>query len=155
MNDITTTASDLHGLPQHMDPGRRELLTCSLLYSFQKAIGAQACLPRPVIAAMHSVVLGLVRRRRALRLFSDATFREKEANVGLAADTGTLARAPKLVGNASLSYELALSASTFGAEEVLLLLGLVSRVVPGSRAEVVRAAIGVCGGRRVEECRGD
>ena len=60
-------------------------------------------------------------------------------------------RGPKIVGNASLSHELALSASTFGAEEALLLLGLVSRVVPGSRAEAVRAVIGVCEGRRVGE----
>jgi hypothetical protein len=65
---------------------------------------------------MHNVVLRLVRRRHALRVFSDATFREKEANVGLAADM-------KLAGNASQSHELALLASRLGAEEALLLLG--------------------------------
>ena len=60
---------------------------------------------------------------------------------GLAADTGTLARMPKLAANASLVRELALSARTFSAEEALRSLGVVSRVVPGSRAEVACAAI--------------
>jgi delta(3,5)-delta(2,4)-dienoyl-CoA isomerase len=140
----------MHGLPQRTDPSRRELLTCSLLYDFQKTIGAPACLPRPMLAAMHNVVLGIVRRRRALRLFSEATFGEKEANVGLAADTGTLARVPQLVGYTSLSHGLCARARL--AE---LLLGLMSRVVSGSRSEVVRAAIGVCGGHGVEGSRGD
>jgi hypothetical protein len=49
-----------------------------------------------MLAAMHNVVLGLVRRRRTCAApFPTATFSEKEANVGLAADTGTLARAPR------------------------------------------------------------
>jgi hypothetical protein len=103
-----------------------------------------------MLAAMHNVVLGLVRRRRALRVFSEATFGEKEANVGLAADTGTLARVPKLVGYTSLSHGLCARARL--AE---LLLGLMSPVVSGSRSEVVRAAIGVLGGHRVEGSRGD
>jgi delta(3,5)-delta(2,4)-dienoyl-CoA isomerase len=98
-----------------------------------------------VIAAVHGLAYGLgldalcaVDVRWAA---SDATFSIKEVDVGLAADLGTLARGPKLVGNASLWHELALSARTFGAEEAMGSLGLVSRVVPGSRAEVVRAAI--------------
>ena len=74
---------------------------------------------------------------------SDAAFSIKEVDVGLAADTGALARMPKLVGGgrASLLGELALSARVFGAEEARQELGFVSRVVQGSRAEVVRAAI--------------
>ena len=74
---------------------------------------------------------------------SDAAFCIKEVDVGLAADTGTLARMPKLVGGgrASLLSELALSARVFGAEEARQELGFVSRVVQGSREEVVRAAI--------------
>jgi delta(3,5)-delta(2,4)-dienoyl-CoA isomerase len=137
--------SDLHALPQHTDPARRALLTRSHLRDFQNAIGAPARIPQPVIAAVHGVAYGLaldalcaVDVRWAA---SDAVFSIKEVDVGLAADTGTLARVPKLVGNASLLNELALSARTFGAEEAQRSLGLVSRVVPGSRAEVVRAAI--------------
>jgi delta(3,5)-delta(2,4)-dienoyl-CoA isomerase len=115
------------------------------LRDFQHAIGAPARIPQPVIAAIHGTAFGL-----ALDLLcavdvrwaaSDAAFSIKEVDVGLAADSGTLARMPKLAANASLLHELALSARTFSAEEALRSLGFVSRVVPGSRAEVVRAAI--------------
>ena len=64
----------------------------------------------------------------------------QEVDVGLAADIGTLARLPKLTGNASLAAELALTARPFTAAEALT-LGLVSRVVPGSRDAVVAAAL--------------
>ena len=138
--------SDLHALPEHTDTSRRALLTRAHLRDFQNAIGAPARIPQPVIAAIHGTAVGL-----ALDLLcavdvrwaasDDATFCIKEVDVGLAADTGTLARMPKLAANASLVRELALSARTFGAEEALRSLGFVSRVVPGSRAEVVRAAI--------------
>ena len=74
---------------------------------------------------------------------SDATFSIKEVDVGLAADIGTLARGPGRAfgANASLLFELALSGRTFGADEARAALGLVSRVVPGSRAQVVGAAL--------------
>ncbi|KAI9437306.1 ClpP/crotonase-like domain-containing protein, partial [Lactarius indigo] len=71
---------------------------------------------------------------------ADAAFSIKEVDVGLAPDIGTLARLPRLVGNLSLFHELALTGRVFGAQDVLG-LGLVSRVVPGSRDEVVRAAL--------------
>ena len=144
-NESTCAVSDLHALPKHTDTGRRALLTRAHLRTFQNAIDAPARIPQPVIAAVHGTALGL-----ALDMLcavdvrwaaSDAVFSIKEVDVGLAADTGTLARMPKLVANASLVRELALSARTFGAEEAQRSLGFVSRVVPGSRAEVVRAAI--------------
>ena len=110
----------------------------------QHAIGAPARIPQPVIAAVHGVAFGLaldalgaVDVRWAA---ADASFSIKEVDVGMAADLGTLARVPKLVGNVSLLHELALSGRPFGADEALR-LGLISRVVPGSRADVVRAAI--------------
>jgi Enoyl-CoA hydratase/isomerase len=71
---------------------------------------------------------------------TDVSFCIKEVDAGLAADLGTLARVPKLIGNTSLLYELALEGRTFGAEEASR-LGLVSRVVDGSREQVVSAAI--------------
>lgn len=49
---------------------------------------------------------------------------------------------PKVVGNQSLAWELALTARTFSAAEGEK-LGLVSRVVPGSRQEVVQEAFKV------------
>jgi len=79
--------------------------------------------------------------RQPVRLAAaDAAFSIKEVDVGLAADIGTLARLPRLVGNASLLHELALTGRVFGAHDARR-LGLVSRVVPGSRDDVVRAAL--------------
>ena len=60
--------------------------------------------------------------------------------MGLAADIGTLARLPKVAGNQSFVNELALTGRDFSAAEAER-LGLVSRIVPGSRDEVVRAAL--------------
>lgn len=60
--------------------------------------------------------------------------------MGLAADIGTLARLPKVVGNHSLLHELAYTARNFSAAEAEK-LGLVSRVVQGSRDEVLAAAL--------------
>lgn len=61
-------------------------------------------------------------------------------DVGLAADIGTLARAPKATASASLLRELAYTARAFSAPEALS-LGFVSKVVPGGRDEVIAAAV--------------
>jgi hypothetical protein len=60
--------------------------------------------------------------------------------LGRRRNLATPARMLKLVGNASLLHRPALSARTFGAEEARS-LGLLSRVVPGLGAEVLRATI--------------
>jgi hypothetical protein len=57
----------------------------------------------------------------------------KEVDVWQAEDLGAPAR---ITGNAPLLHKLALSVRTFGAEEALQLLELLSRVVPGLGAEV-------------------
>lgn len=136
--------SELLTLPQHADPGRRALLIRTHVHEFQRAIGAPARIPQPVIAAVHGLAFGLAVDALCATdvrwAAADAAFSIKEVDVGLAADIGTLARVPRLVGNASLLHELALSGRTFGADEARA-LGLVSRVVRGSRAEVVRAAL--------------
>ena len=75
--------------------------------------------------------------RRALAA-SDAVSGIKEVDVRQAADLGTPAR---IIGNASLLHILALSLQTSGAEEALRLLGPLSRIVPGSRAEVLRTIV--------------
>ena len=64
----------------------------------------------------------------------------QESDVGLAADVGSLAYLPKLTGNQSLLRELAYTARNFSASEAEK-LGLVSRVVPGGRYQVVQAAL--------------
>lgn len=61
-------------------------------------------------------------------------------DAGLAADIGTLARLPKLTGNHSLVHELAFTSRNFNATEAEK-LGLVSKVVEGSRTEVLKAAL--------------
>jgi delta(3,5)-delta(2,4)-dienoyl-CoA isomerase len=144
---ITTkrcAVSDLLTPPRHTDPARRALLTRSYIRDFQHAIGAPTRTPQPVIGAVHGVAFGL-----ALDLLSaldvrlaasDAAFSIKEVDVGIAPDIGTLARMPRLVGNTSLLYELALTGRVFGARDALG-LGLVSRVIPGSRDDVVREAL--------------
>jgi len=143
-NTDDTKVSELLVLPQHEDPGRRGISTRTYIRDFQRAIGAPAYIPQPVIAAIHGPAFGLaldalgaVDVRWAA---ADVAFSIKEVDVGLAADLGTFARLPKLVGNASLLHELALSGRVFGAEEAVR-LGLVSRVVAGSREEVVGAAL--------------
>ena len=66
-------------------------------------------------------------------------------DVGLAADIGTLARLPKITGNESLLRELAFTARDFGVGEAVQ-LGFVSKVVEGSRDEVIsKSCRSVCG----------
>jgi delta(3,5)-delta(2,4)-dienoyl-CoA isomerase len=59
----------------------------------------------------------------------------QEVNVGLAADIGTLQRFPKIVGNDSLTRELALTGRLFGAAEAMH-IGFISQIVPGGRVQV-------------------
>ncbi|KAI9437304.1 ClpP/crotonase [Lactarius indigo] len=131
-------------LSRRSDPARHALSTRTHVRDFQHAIGAPARAPQPVIAAVHGVAFGLALDALGavdVRLAAaDAAFSIKEVDVGLAPDIGTLARLPRLVGNLSLFHELALTGRVFGAQDALG-LGLVSRVVPGSRDEVVRAAL--------------
>lgn len=64
----------------------------------------------------------------------------QEVKVGLAADIGTLQRLPKATGNGSLARELALTGRKFGPETAVQ-LGFVSRVVDGSRVQVIEEAV--------------
>lgn len=68
----------------------------------------------------------------------DVKISVKEVDIGLAADIGTLARLPKIVGNLSWVKEVALSARVFGADEALS-VGLVSQV-HDTKAQAVEAA---------------
>ncbi|TFY66857.1 hypothetical protein EVG20_g4239 [Dentipellis fragilis] len=136
--------SFLQSLPNTSDPGRRALAIRSTIFEFQNAIGAPQRCPQPVIAAVHGLAIGLgvdILSACDIRwAAADAVFSIKEVDVGLAADIGTLARLPKLTGNASLLLELALTARNFGPEEATQ-VGMVSKVVPGSHDEVVGAAL--------------
>ncbi|KAF9507508.1 hypothetical protein BS47DRAFT_1373879 [Hydnum rufescens UP504] len=71
---------------------------------------------------------------------SDTKFSIKEVDIGMVADIGTLARLPKITGNESLLRELAFTARPFGVAEASQ-LGFVSKVVEGSKDEVLAEAL--------------
>lgn len=138
---------DISDLGAFMDPGsdaaRTALRYQRSIRGLQASFDAIEALPVPVIAAVHGACYGagvdLVTACDVRWASADATFCVKEVDIGLAADVGTLARLPKVVGSASLVAELALTARTLGAAEALS-SGLVSRVVPGREQLLTSAA---------------
>ncbi|KAJ7605449.1 Delta2-dienoyl-CoA-isomerase [Mycena polygramma] len=126
------------------DAARKSLSTYHHLKEFQHAIGAPVRCTFPVIAAVHGLVVGLgidIISACDIRYAAEGTqFTIKEADVGLAADIGTLAYLPKITANHSLMRELAYTARLFSASEAAK-LGLLSAVIPGGREGVVKAAL--------------
>ncbi|TDL22425.1 ClpP/crotonase, partial [Rickenella mellea] len=126
------------------DPARRAFVLRQHILRFQHAISAVERCPFPVIAAVHGFALGLaidiITACDIRYAASDAVFAVKEVDIGLAADIGTLARLPKVAANQSLVRELAFTARNFSADEALS-LGLLSKVIQGTRREVVGAAL--------------
>ncbi|THH26853.1 hypothetical protein EUX98_g7342 [Antrodiella citrinella] len=126
------------------DPGRRALQIRAEVLTFQEAIAAPEKCLCPVIAAVHGIAFGLsidiILACDVRYAATDSVFSIKEVDVGLAADIGTLARLPKLAGNQSMVHELAYTARNFTAADGKK-MGLISKVVEGSRNEVVKAAI--------------
>ncbi|BGP56478.1 hypothetical protein JCM8202v2_004098 [Rhodotorula sphaerocarpa] len=111
--------------------------------TLQRAVSAIQDCEKPVVAAVHGICFGagldLVSACDIRLCAENTTFSIKEVDIGLAADIGSLQRLPRVTGNASLLYELALTARNFGPKEAVE-LGLVSRVVPegGAPGEKVR-----------------
>ncbi|KAJ7090727.1 Delta2-dienoyl-CoA-isomerase [Mycena belliarum] len=136
--------ADLANTGIRTDGARASLAIRQHILEFQHAISAPERCPFPVIAAVHGLVVGLgldIISACDIRYAAEnAQFTIKEVDVGLAADIGTLAHLPKITGNHSLMRELAYSARLFSATEAAQ-LGLLSRAVPGARAEVVAAAL--------------
>ena len=64
----------------------------------------------------------------------------QEVDVGLAADIGTLQRFPKIIGNDSITRELAFTGRKFNASEAVS-MGFVSRVVQGGLKGVEHEAM--------------
>ncbi|THH11318.1 hypothetical protein EW145_g744 [Phellinidium pouzarii] len=126
------------------DPARTAFVLREQILKFQGAISAMERCRHPVIFAAHGIVYGLgvdiACACDARYVASDAMFSIKEVDIALAADIGTLARISKITGNASIVSELALTARPFNAKEARA-FGFVSRVVSGSRTEVVQAAL--------------
>ncbi|KAJ7689568.1 Delta2-dienoyl-CoA-isomerase [Mycena rosella] len=131
-----------------VDPARNSIAMLRDIKEFQNAIIAPERCPFPVIVAVHGLVLGLgvdIISACDIRYAAEGTqFSVMEVNVGIAADIGTLAHLPKITGNHSLMRELAYTAGMFSAADAGR-LGLLSRIVPGGRAEVVDAALALAG----------
>ncbi|KAJ7029870.1 Delta2-dienoyl-CoA-isomerase, partial [Mycena alexandri] len=131
-----------------VDGARSALGLLQDIKAFQHAIGAPERCPFPVIVAVHGLALGLaidIVSACDIRYAAEsAQFSIKEVDIGLAADVGTLAYLPKIIGNHSLMRELAYSTAMFSAADAER-LGLLSRVVPGGRDEVVAAALALAG----------
>ncbi|CAI4215220.1 unnamed protein product [Parascedosporium putredinis] len=92
-----------------------------------------------VICILHGVSLGLaidIAVCADIRIAAEGTqLAVKEVDVGLAADIGSLARLPKVVGNSSWVKEVCLTARTFSPQEALA-VGFVSQVHPNKQAAV-------------------
>lgn len=94
---------------------------------------------------MHGISLGLaidIACCADIRICASNTrFAVKEVDIGLAADIGTLARLPKIVGSTSWVKEVCLTARDFSAQEALA-VGFVSQVHE-SKEKTVQVAIGI------------
>lgn len=115
------------------DVGRKGLHFIDHVAVMQDGVTAIELCLKPTVVVIHGACVGagvdLITACDVRLCDSDAFFCIKEAAVGLAADVGTLARLPKIVGNDSAVRELALTARNFSAGEAKD-LGLVSRVLP-------------------------
>ncbi|GAA5867363.1 hypothetical protein JCM8547_003321 [Rhodosporidiobolus lusitaniae] len=134
------------------DPARTALLVREYIALLQSCVSALQACQKPIVAACHGICYGAgldILSACDVRLCAsggeggrETRMAIKEVDIALAADIGSLQRLPKTTGNASLLYELALTARDFGPDEALQ-LGLVSRVVEGGREEVLREALRV------------
>jgi delta(3,5)-delta(2,4)-dienoyl-CoA isomerase len=92
-----------------------------------------------VICVCHGISIGLaidIATAADIRICASNTrFAVKEVDIGLAADIGTLARLPKVVGSASWVKDVCLSARDFTAHEALS-VGFVSSVHASKDAAV-------------------
>ncbi|KZS91833.1 ClpP/crotonase [Sistotremastrum niveocremeum HHB9708] len=158
--DLASFATMTKDSTGSLDPARHALYSKKYLTRFQAAISAVENCLHPVIAAVNGAAPGLsidIMTAADIRYASsDTRFSVKachlsylsewcltglqETLLGMAADIGTLARFPKVVGNQSLARELAFTGRNFTAEEALS-IGLVSKIVPGTRDDVIKAAL--------------
>jgi len=140
LHDAFATLGAIKGL----DPARVAYYYRDLLIAFQRALNAPEKANVAVICAMHGICIGLAYDLSLgcdIRyVASDAILSMPEVNLGFAGDVGQLARGPKAVYNKSMFTELACTAEKISADQALR-LGFCSRVVDGSRDQVVNAAL--------------
>ncbi|KAG5998732.1 hypothetical protein E4U52_005694 [Claviceps spartinae] len=125
------------------DPARRAKGWRGHIEEFQGCISEMERCEKPVICVLHAISIGLaidIACCADIRLAAQNTrFAVKEVDIGLAADIGTLARLPKIVGSTSWVKDVCLSARDFTAEEALQ-VGFVS-AVHDDKDKAVEAAL--------------
>uniref|UniRef100_A0A914DQG0 Delta(3,5)-Delta(2,4)-dienoyl-CoA isomerase, mitochondrial n=1 Tax=Acrobeloides nanus TaxID=290746 RepID=A0A914DQG0_9BILA len=113
------------------DAARRGRKLLEKIKTMQKAFTLIEECPKPVIAAVHGHCVGggidVITACDIRYASTDAVFSVKEVDIGLAADTGTLNRLPKIGLSDSWVRELSYTGRLFGAKEALE-HGLVSKV---------------------------
>ncbi|KAK4153617.1 ClpP/crotonase-like domain-containing protein [Chaetomidium leptoderma] len=114
-----------------LDGARRAAKLRRHVAEFQECISAVERCEKPVICVMHGISIGLaidIACCADIRVCAqDARFAVKEVDIGLAADIGSLARLPKVVGSQSWVKDVCLTARDFSAAEALS-VGFVSHV---------------------------
>ncbi|KAL7949575.1 ClpP/crotonase [Trichoderma barbatum] len=141
--DVQSAAKDQTLMADQKDPARKAKGIRAQIEEFQNSIGAMEKCEKPVICAMHGIALGLaidISCTADIRICASNTrFSVKEVDIGLAADIGTLARLPKIVGSTSWVKDVCLTARDFSAQEALA-VGFVSQVHEG-KEKTVQVAI--------------
>ncbi|KAH7148556.1 ClpP/crotonase-like domain-containing protein [Dactylonectria macrodidyma] len=115
----------------------------SHIEEFQDCVSAAEKCEKPIICVLHGISIGLAIDLSCcadIRICAANTrFAVKEVDIGLAADIGTLARLPKIVGSTSWVKDVCLSARDFSAQEAAA-VGFVSQV-HGSKELALQAAL--------------
>lgn len=128
------------------DIARRTLRMTPSIVAYQEAFSALESMAQPVVVAIQGACVGggvdLVTAADIRWCTSDAWFSVKEVDVGMAADVGSLARLPKLVGSTSLVKEWAYTGRKIPASEALS-SGLVSRVLPTTK-DLLQESLALC-----------
>merc|ERR1711970_761967 len=141
--DLAQLAGELGGIMGQDDIGRKAFQLKKMVLRLQRPFNLIAECPKPVIGASFGGNIGgaidLLSACDIRYCSSDSWFTIKEVDVGLAADLGTLQRFQKIIGNDSLSRELALSGRNFHADEAFK-MGFVSKVCV-DKAETVKSAV--------------
>jgi delta(3,5)-delta(2,4)-dienoyl-CoA isomerase len=142
--DVTAAAEDgVLSSTSDADVSRKAKILRSHIEEFQTAISAMEKCEKPVICVLHAVSIGLaidIACCADIRIAAANTrLAVKEVDIGLAADIGTLARLPKIVGSTSWVKDVCLTARDFSAQEALS-VGFVSRVLE-DKAAAVREAL--------------
>jgi Delta3,5-Delta2,4-dienoyl-CoA isomerase len=124
-------------LAEQEDIARKCRILEEMIKNYQDYISALERCPKPVIAAVHNACIGgavdLIVAADIRMCTADAWFQVKEADIGMAADVGTLQRLPRVIGNQSLVNELCLTARKVDSKEAKD-CGLVGKVFENKEA---------------------